>query len=93
MLEGAAVVLDRSAGIAAGGSSRSMVAARAIGSLAPSPGGLGAIELVLYAGLVTAMPAEDAALVVVVARLCTFWVQVPIGVALRRARALVGGPT
>ena len=52
----------------------------AIGSLVPTPGGLGAIEAALSAGLTAAgMPARSAVSAVLLYRLLTFWLPVPIG--------------
>jgi glycosyltransferase 2 family protein len=57
----------------------------AIGSLVPTPGGLGAVEAALSAGLVAAgLPGAIAVSSVLLYRLLTFWLPVPIGwVALR----------
>jgi glycosyltransferase 2 family protein len=57
----------------------------AIGSLVPTPGGLGAIEAALSAGLTAAgMPGAAAVSAVLLYRLLTFWLPVPIGwVALK----------
>jgi uncharacterized membrane protein YbhN (UPF0104 family) len=57
----------------------------AIGSLVPTPGGLGAIEAALSAGLTAAgMPGAAAVSAVLLYRLVTFWLPVPIGwVALK----------
>jgi uncharacterized protein (TIRG00374 family) len=57
----------------------------AIGSLVPTPGGLGAVEAALSAGLTAAgLPAAVALSSVLLYRLLTFWLPVPIGwVALR----------
>jgi len=57
----------------------------AIGSLVPTPGGLGAIEAALSAGLTAAgMPGAAAVSAVLLYRLLTFWLPVPIGwLALR----------
>ena len=57
----------------------------AIGSLVPTPGGLGAIEAALSAGLTAAgMPGAAAVSSVLLYRLLTFWLPVPIGwVALK----------
>jgi uncharacterized protein (TIRG00374 family) len=52
----------------------------AIGSLVPTPGGLGAIEAALSAGLTAAgMPGAAAVNAVLLYRLITFWLPVPIG--------------
>ncbi|HEX4093653.1 MAG TPA: lysylphosphatidylglycerol synthase transmembrane domain-containing protein [Trebonia sp.] len=52
----------------------------AIGSLVPTPGGLGAIEAALSAGLTAAgMPGAAAVSAVLLYRLLTFWLPVPIG--------------
>jgi uncharacterized membrane protein YbhN (UPF0104 family) len=65
----------------------------AIASAAPTPGGLGAIELALSTGLAAAgMPSAAAVSAVLLYRLATFWLPVPIGWAalqwLRRLDAL-----
>jgi glycosyltransferase 2 family protein len=52
----------------------------AIGSLVPTPGGLGAIEAALSAGLTAAgMPGAAAVSAVLLYRLLTFWLPVPVG--------------
>jgi uncharacterized membrane protein YbhN (UPF0104 family) len=52
----------------------------AIGSVAPTPGGLGAMELALSTGLTAAgMPTASAVSAVLLFRLCTFWLPVPLG--------------
>jgi uncharacterized membrane protein YbhN (UPF0104 family) len=52
----------------------------AIASAAPSPGGLGAIELALSTGLAAAgMPSAAAVSAVLLYRVATFWLPVPIG--------------
>jgi uncharacterized membrane protein YbhN (UPF0104 family) len=56
------------------------LAGAAIGSLAPTPGGLGAIELAFSTGLAAAgMPSAAAVSAVLLYRLATFWLPVPIG--------------
>ena len=57
----------------------------AIGSLVPTPGGLGAVEAALSAGLTAAgLPGAVAVSSVLLYRLLTFWLPVPIGwVALK----------
>jgi len=57
----------------------------AIGSLVPTPGGLGAVETALSAGLIAAgLPSTVAVSSVLLYRLLTFWLPVPIGwVALK----------
>jgi uncharacterized protein (TIRG00374 family) len=57
----------------------------AIGSLVPTPGGLGAVEAALSAGLTAAgLPGAAAVSSVLLYRLLTFWLPVPIGwLALR----------
>ena len=57
----------------------------AIGSLVPTPGGLGAVEAALSAGLTAAgLPGAVAVSAVLLYRLLTFWLPVPIGwVALK----------
>jgi uncharacterized membrane protein YbhN (UPF0104 family) len=52
----------------------------AIGSAVPTPGGVGAVEAALSAGLVAAgMPGAKAVSAVLLFRLATFWLPVPIG--------------
>jgi glycosyltransferase 2 family protein len=65
----------------------------ALGSVVPTPGGLGAVEAALAAGLTaTGMPAATAVSAVLLFRLLTFWLPVPAGWAafsfLRRRQAL-----
>ena len=57
----------------------------AIGSVAPTPGGLGAVEVALSTGLAAAGMASTAAVsAVLLFRLATFWLPVPLGwLALR----------
>jgi len=69
------------------------LAGAAIGSLAPTPGGLGAIEIAFSTGLATAgMPGAAAVSAVLLYRLATFWLPVPMGWAamqwLQRHNAL-----
>lgn len=60
----------------------------AVGSVAPTPAGLGAVEAALVAGLVaTGVPAAPALSAVLVYRLVTVWLRVPLGwFALRALR-------
>jgi uncharacterized membrane protein YbhN (UPF0104 family) len=52
----------------------------ALGSIIPTPGGLGAVEAALTAGLVAAgLHGTEAASAVLLFRLLTFWLPVPIG--------------
>jgi glycosyltransferase 2 family protein len=52
----------------------------AIGSIIPTPGGLGAVEAALTAGLTAAgVPGAVAVSAVLLFRLLTFWVPVPLG--------------
>ena len=56
------------------------LAGGAVGSVAPTPGGLGAVEAAMSAGLVAAgMAGASAVSAVLLFRLATFWVPVPIG--------------
>lgn len=69
------------------------LAANAIGSAAPTPGGLGAVEAALIGGLTVAgLPAETATSAVLLYRLLTFWLPVLPGWAsftyLQRHEAL-----
>lgn len=61
------------------------LAGAAIGSIAPTPGGLGAVEVALSTGLAAAGMASAAAIsAVLLFRLATFWLPVPLGwLALR----------
>jgi uncharacterized membrane protein YbhN (UPF0104 family) len=62
------------------------LAGGAIGSVAPTPGGLGAVEAALAAGLTAAhMPGASAVSAVLLFRLATFWLPVPIGWAALKA--------
>jgi uncharacterized protein (TIRG00374 family) len=74
------------------------VVAYAIGTLAPTPGGLGAVEgllIALFAGF--GVPAATAVAVVLVYRLINFWLPIPPGfvaylmIKPRRRTAAVGG--
>ena len=65
----------------------------ALGSLIPTPGGLGAVEAALTAGLTAAgLPGAVAVSAVLLFRLLTFWLPVPFGWAalnyLERKQAL-----
>ena len=52
----------------------------AIGSIIPTPGGLGAVEAALTAGLTAAgVPGAAAASAVLLFRLLTFWLPIPFG--------------
>ena len=56
------------------------LAGGAIGSIAPTPGGLGAVEAAMSAGLAAAgMAGATAVSAVLLFRLATFWIPVPIG--------------
>jgi uncharacterized protein (TIRG00374 family) len=57
----------------------------AIGSIAPTPGGLGAVEVALSTGLAAiGVPSTAAVSGVLLFRLATFWLPVPLGwLALR----------
>jgi uncharacterized protein (TIRG00374 family) len=56
------------------------LAGSSLGSIIPTPGGLGAVEAVLTAGLTTAgMHGAAAASAVLLFRLLTFWLPVPVG--------------
>ena len=53
------------------------LAGSAIGQAAPTPGGLGAVEAVLIAGLVSVgLDKEIAVPAVLLFRLCTFWIPI-----------------
>lgn len=58
----------------------SYAVANAVGSLAPTPGGLGAVEGLLIALLVSFdVPSPEAIAVVLVYRLINFWLPIPVG--------------
>jgi uncharacterized protein (TIRG00374 family) len=67
--------------------------ASTVGSAAPTPGGLGAVEAALVGGLTaTGVPVATALAAVLVFRTATFWLPAPVGwvafVALQRARRI-----
>ncbi len=69
------------------------VSGNAVGSIVPTPGGLGAVEAALTAGLTAAgVPGGEAISAVIIFRLATFWLPIPIGwyawTRLQRAGAL-----
>jgi uncharacterized membrane protein YbhN (UPF0104 family) len=69
------------------------LAGNTVGSAAPTPGGLGAVEAVLAAGLsAIGIPAHEAIPAVLVFRIATFWLPIPAGwlsyVALQRRHVL-----
>ena len=56
------------------------LAGNAVGSAAPTPGGLGGVEAVLAAGLTgIGVPADEAIPAVLVFRVATFWLPIPAG--------------
>jgi uncharacterized membrane protein YbhN (UPF0104 family) len=56
------------------------VSGNAVGSIVPTPGGLGAVEAALTAGLTAAgVPAGEAFSAVILFRLITFWLPIPMG--------------
>lgn len=56
------------------------LAGNAVGSAAPTPGGLGGVEAVLAAGLTAiGIPAHQAIPAVLIFRLATFWLPIPAG--------------
>jgi uncharacterized membrane protein YbhN (UPF0104 family) len=56
------------------------LAGNTVGSAAPTPGGLGAVEVVLSAGLTAiGIPAHHAVAAVLLYRLATFWLPIPSG--------------
>jgi glycosyltransferase 2 family protein len=64
-----------------------------VGSFAPTPGGLGAVEAILAAGLTAiGVPAHEAIPAVLVFRVATFWLPIPAGwiafLALQRSGTL-----
>lgn len=69
------------------------LAGNTVGSLAPTPGGLGAVEAALAAGLSgMGIPAHEAIPAVLVFRIATFWLPIPAGwlsyLALQRSGTL-----
>jgi len=65
------------------------LAGNAVGSAAPTPGGIGGVEAVLAAGLTAiGIPAHQAIAAVLIFRTATFWLPIPVGwvsyVMLRR---------
>jgi glycosyltransferase 2 family protein len=56
------------------------LAGNTVGSFAPTPGGLGAVEAVLVAGLTAiGVPAHEAVPAVLIFRIATFWLPIPAG--------------
>jgi glycosyltransferase 2 family protein len=56
------------------------LAGNTVGSFAPTPGGLGAVETVLTAGLTAlGIPAHEAIPAVLIFRIATFWLPIPAG--------------
>jgi uncharacterized protein (TIRG00374 family) len=56
------------------------LAGNTVGSFAPTPGGLGAIEAVMTAGLTAiGIPAHEAVPSVLLFRVATFWLPIPAG--------------
>ena len=56
------------------------LASNTVGSVVPSPGGIGPVEIALTAGLVTAgIPSGVALSAAIVYRLVTFWIPIPAG--------------
>jgi uncharacterized membrane protein YbhN (UPF0104 family) len=73
------------------------LAGNAVGSAAPTPGGLGGVEAVLAAGLTAiGIPAHEAIPAVLIFRIATFWLPIPVGwicyLALRRRGVLLTVP-
>lgn len=66
------------------------LASNTVGSVVPSPGGIGPVELALTAGLVTAgIPSGVALSTALVYRLVTFWIPIPVGwLSLQRLQRL-----
>jgi uncharacterized membrane protein YbhN (UPF0104 family) len=69
------------------------LAGNAVGSAAPTPGGLGGVEAVLAAGLTAiGIPVHQAIPAVLIFRVATFWLPIPVGwicyLALRRRGVL-----
>jgi uncharacterized membrane protein YbhN (UPF0104 family) len=56
------------------------LAGNAVGSAAPTPGGIGGVEAVLVAGLTAiGIPAHEAIPAVLIFRIATFWLPIPVG--------------
>jgi glycosyltransferase 2 family protein len=56
------------------------LAGNAVGSAAPTPGGIGGVEAVLAAGLTAiGIPAHEAIPAVLLFRVATFWLPIPAG--------------
>jgi uncharacterized protein (TIRG00374 family) len=56
------------------------VSGNAVGSIVPTPGGLGAVEAALAAGLTAAgVPGAEAFSAVILFRLISFWLPIPVG--------------
>ena len=56
------------------------LAGNAVGSATPTPGGLGGVEAVLAAGLTAiGIPAHQAIPAVLLFRVATFWLPIPVG--------------
>jgi uncharacterized membrane protein YbhN (UPF0104 family) len=74
-----------------------LLAGTAVGSVVPSPGGIGAIEAALTAGLTAAgLPSGTALSAVLLYRTVTFWIPVPLGwyaQSILSKRGLLFGPT
>jgi len=67
-------------GISIAGVAVVYLAGAAVASVAPTPGGLGAVEIALSTGLAAAgMPSAAAVSAVLLFRLATFWLPVPVG--------------
>lgn len=66
------------------------LASNTVGSVVPSPGGIGPVEIALTAGLVAAgVPSGVALSTAIVYRLVTFWIPIPIGwLSLQRLQKL-----
>ncbi len=59
------------------------LAGNAVGSAAPTPGGIGGVEAVLAAGLTAVgIPAHEALPAVLLFRVATFWLPIPVGWAV-----------
>lgn len=65
-------------------------ASNTVGSVVPSPGGIGPVEFALTAGLITAgIPSGTALSAAIVYRLVTFWIPIPVGwLSLQRLQKL-----
>lgn len=83
------VLAAQSAGVAMGSESlfAIAIASYTIASLTPAPGHLGAVEVLLYAGLSVGTDAAIAGLAVVITRTVSFWMHLPFATTAYRSTA------